>query len=162
MLISAQQPSYDSRHNQVESIFLSAVDRFGNNYFNPEELEKLISSETSIFDVLHDFFYHSTQAVRMAALEVYVRRAFVSYPLNCLRHHFLRASGVSVVEFQFTLPTSHPNRNANRGKGMTRVLSHDNYEQLEHLASIQGQRGAQRIGVIAAFKSYKAFEQHYK
>uniref|UniRef100_A0A914WMT1 Acetyl-CoA carboxylase n=1 Tax=Plectus sambesii TaxID=2011161 RepID=A0A914WMT1_9BILA len=162
VLISAQQPSYDSRHNQVESIFLSAVDRFGNNYFNPEELEKLISSETSIFDVLHDFFYHSTQAVRMAALEVYVRRAFVSYPLNCLRHHFLRGCGVSVVEFQFTLPSSHPNRNTNKGRGMTRVMSHDDYEQLEHLASIQGQRGAQRVGIIAAFKSYSTFSKHYK
>lgn len=77
LLISAQQPSYDSRHNQVESIFLKAVDHFGNNCFNPEELERLISSETSIFDVLHDFFFHSNPAVIMAALEVYVRRAYV-------------------------------------------------------------------------------------
>ncbi|KAJ8348666.1 hypothetical protein SKAU_G00272550 [Synaphobranchus kaupii] len=40
-----------------------------------ENLQKLILSETSIFDVLPNFFYHSNQVVRMAALEVYVRRA---------------------------------------------------------------------------------------
>lgn len=32
--------------------------------------QKLILSETSIFDVLPNFFYHSNQVVRMAALEV--------------------------------------------------------------------------------------------
>ncbi len=32
--------------------------------------QKLILSETSIFDVLPNFFYHSNQVVCMAALEV--------------------------------------------------------------------------------------------
>lgn len=33
-------------------------------------LQKLILSETSIFDVLPVFFYHTNEVVRMAALEV--------------------------------------------------------------------------------------------
>lgn len=33
-------------------------------------LQKLILSETTIFDVLPIFFYHTNQVVRMAALEV--------------------------------------------------------------------------------------------
>lgn len=33
-------------------------------------LQKLILSETSIYDVLHDFFYHTNNLVKMAALEV--------------------------------------------------------------------------------------------
>jgi Acetyl-CoA carboxylase, central region len=32
----------------------------------------LITSETSVYDVLWDFFYHSNQLVQMAALEVSV------------------------------------------------------------------------------------------
>jgi len=59
LLISAQQPSYDSRRNQVlpysfwtvallivqvESMFLSAVDHGGSGSFNPEALERLITS----------------------------------------------------------------------------------------------------------------------
>jgi len=75
----------------VESIFLSAVDRYGKS-FQPDNLNKLITSETSIFDVLHDFFFHASQIVKMAALEVYVRRAYTAYDLNCLQHHTLLGS----------------------------------------------------------------------
>ena len=69
MLITAQQPAYELRHNQMESIFLSAVDSFGHGY-QPENLQNLILSETSIFDILHDFFYHHKTAVRVSSLEV--------------------------------------------------------------------------------------------
>lgn len=69
MLIAAHQPAYELRHNQMESIFLSAVDMYGHD-FHPENLQKLIQSETSIFDILHDFFYHTNRAVCNAALEV--------------------------------------------------------------------------------------------
>lgn len=33
-------------------------------------LQNLITSETSMFDVLPEFFYHHNEIVRMAALEV--------------------------------------------------------------------------------------------
>lgn len=66
-------------------------------------------SETSINDVLQDFFFHSNQLVTMAALEVYVRRSYIAYELSCLHHHQL-PDGPSVVEFMFLLPSSHPNR----------------------------------------------------
>lgn len=99
VLIASHLPSYELRHNQVESIFLSAIDMYGHQ-FCPENLkvslvwrsfivisnkknnslihvfvfcflaQKLILSETSIFDVLPNFFYHSNQVVCMAALEV--------------------------------------------------------------------------------------------
>lgn len=108
VLIAAHQPAYELRHNQMESIFLSAVDMYGHD-FHPENLQKLILSETSIFDILHDFFYHSNRAVCNAALEVYVRRAYISYELTCLQH--LELSGeVPLVHFQFLLPNNHPNR----------------------------------------------------
>ena len=37
------------------------------NFLNPQ---KLINSETAIYDVLQEFFFHSNEAVRRAALEV--------------------------------------------------------------------------------------------
>ncbi|XP_053473646.1 acetyl-CoA carboxylase 1 isoform X4 [Ictalurus furcatus] len=108
VLIASHLPSYELRHNQVESIFLSAIDMYGHQ-FCIENLQKLILSETSIFDVLPNFFYHSNQVVRMAALEVYVRRAYIAYELNSVQHRQLK-DNTCIVEFQFMLPSSHPNR----------------------------------------------------
>lgn len=99
--------------------------------------QKLILSETSIFDVLPNFFYHVNQVVCMAALEVcrdfkprtnhvfyfltndnyvfcsdfqvYVRRGYIAYELNSIQHHQLQ-DGTCAVDFQFMLPSSHPNR----------------------------------------------------
>ncbi|XP_051514882.1 acetyl-CoA carboxylase 2-like isoform X2 [Myxocyprinus asiaticus] len=110
VLIASHLPSYELRHNQVESIFLSAIDMYGHQ-FCPENLKKLILSETSIFDVLPSFFYHSNRVVCMAALEVYVRRGYIAYELNSLQHHQLQ-DGTCAVDFQFMLPSSHPNREA--------------------------------------------------
>ena len=108
VLIAAHQPAYELRHNQMESIFLSAVDMYGHD-FHPENLQRLILSETSIFDILHDFFYHTNPEVCNAALEVYIRRSYISYELNCLQH--LKLSGdLPMVHFQFLLPSAHPNR----------------------------------------------------
>ncbi|KAH8030328.1 hypothetical protein HPB51_006760 [Rhipicephalus microplus] len=107
VLIATHQPAWELRHNQMESIFLSAIDMYGHD-FCPENLQKLILSETSIFDVLPDFFYHGNVVVQRAALEVYVRRAYVSYDLTCLQHLQL-PSGICAAQFQFLLPSSHPN-----------------------------------------------------
>ncbi|XP_063979421.1 acetyl-CoA carboxylase isoform X2 [Diachasmimorpha longicaudata] len=133
VLIAAHQPAYELRHNQMESIFLSAVDMYGHD-FHPENLQKLILSETSIFDILHDFFYHTNRAVCNAALEVYVRRAYISYELTCLQH--LELSGeIPLVYFQFFLPNNHPNR------------------QTQSLVNY-------RTGAMAAFHSLEEFSQY--
>lgn len=133
VLIAAHQPAYELRHNQMESIFLSAVDMYGHD-FHPENLQKLILSETCIFDILHDFFYHSNRAVCNAALEVYVRRAYISYELTCLQH--LELSGeIPLVHFQFMLPSNHPNR--------------QNQSLVNH-----------RTGAMAAFQDLEQFSQY--
>jgi hypothetical protein len=40
---------------------------------------------------------------------VYVRRAYIAYELNSVQHRQLK-DNTCIVEFQFMLPTSHPNR----------------------------------------------------
>ncbi|KAK0166882.1 hypothetical protein PV327_004353 [Microctonus hyperodae] len=133
VLIAAHQPAYELRHNQMESIFLSAIDMYGHD-FHPENLQKLILSETSIFDILHDFFYHTNRAVCNAALEVYVRRAYISYEFTCLQH--LELSGeIPLVYFQFLLPSNHPNR--------------QNQILVNH-----------RTGAVAAFNNLEQFSQY--
>ncbi|XP_075219792.1 acetyl-CoA carboxylase isoform X3 [Lycorma delicatula] len=158
VLIAAHQPAYELRHNQMESIFLSAVDMYGHD-FHPENLQKLIQSETSIFDILHDFFYHTNRHVCNAALEVYVRRVYISYDLTCLQHCELSGE-VPVVHFQFLLPSSHPNRqkvtdsvnNAVVGSASGDTEVTPNGPTILH--------SYQRTGCMAAFESFSQFESY--
>lgn len=160
VLIAAHQPPYELRHNQMESIFLSAIDMYGHD-FCPENLQKLIMSETSIFDVLQDFFYHSNIIVRRAALEVYVRRAYISYDLTCLQHMCL-ISGICAAQFQFLLPTSHPNRVLHNRTTETNPLSHSVSRDEEGMNSDINMENCQRMGVIAAFQNFDEFVQNFE
>ncbi|XP_054291063.1 acetyl-CoA carboxylase-like isoform X2 [Macrosteles quadrilineatus] len=158
VLIAAHQPAYELRHNQMESIFLSAVDMYGHD-FHPENLQKLIQSETSIFDILHDFFYHTNRAVCNAALEVYVRRVYISYDLTCLQH--LELSGeIPLIHFQFLLPSSHPNRqkhsDALKENTVALAGSADTLETLGPTIL----HSFQRTGCMAAFESFQQFENY--
>uniref|UniRef100_A0A6Q2XZX5 acetyl-CoA carboxylase n=1 Tax=Esox lucius TaxID=8010 RepID=A0A6Q2XZX5_ESOLU len=165
VLIASHLPSYELRHNQVESIFLSAIDMYGHQ-FCIENLQKLILSETSIFDVLPNFFYHSNQVVRMAALEVYVRRAYIAYELNSVQHRQLK-DNTCIVEFQFMLPTSHPNRYTH-----TRAMSFSsnlNHYGMVHVASVSDvlldnsfTPPCQRMGAMVSFRSFQEFTRNIK
>lgn len=149
VLIAAHQPAYELRHNQMESIFLSAIDMYGHE-FHPENLQKLILSETSIFDILHDFFYHANKAVCMASLEVYLRRAYISYDLTRLEH--LELSGeICCIHFQFLLPSSHPNRIPHNRSGGG--VADEEVVPLDY-------ENCQRTGVMAAFTTYEEFEKY--
>ncbi|XP_076323761.1 acetyl-CoA carboxylase-like [Tachypleus tridentatus] len=157
VLIAAHQPAYEQRHNQMESIFLSAVDMYGHD-FCPENLQKLIMSETSIFDVLHDFFYHSNVVVQRAALEVYVRRAYISYELTCLQHLQL-APGICAAQFQFLLPSSHPNRIAySKTTGCTTTNKDSRTFESDIPSNIDS---CQRMGVITAFRTFEDFVKNF-
>ncbi|XP_059407228.1 acetyl-CoA carboxylase 2-like isoform X3 [Carassius carassius] len=156
VLIASHLPSYELRHNQVESIFLSAIDMYGHQ-FCPENLKKLILSETSIFDVLPSFFYHSNRVVCMAALEVYVRRGYIAYELNSLQHHQLQ-DGTCAVDFQFMLPSSHPNRFS------VPVNDTGEFQTMRRQGSELFLEGAmsppcQRMGAMVAFHSFEHFKR---
>ncbi|UJR23581.1 hypothetical protein I4U23_026570 [Adineta vaga] len=149
VLIAFQQPPYELRHNQMESIFLSAIDMYGHKLCQ-ENIQKLIQSETSIFDVLHSFYFHSNVQVRQAALEVYVRRSYISYDLNSIQHRFL-SDGTCAVQFALYLPHNHPNR----------LFQHEN---MARVGSIGGDLASltntdselfQRNGIFAAFDSWE-------
>ena len=106
VLIEAHQPPYELRFNQVESIFLSAID---GPSFQPERLKQLIKSGTAIFDILPSCFYHRNKLVQVAALEVYVRRSYTAYDVQSVQCDELEG-GIPIVQWQFLLPMSHPNR----------------------------------------------------
>ncbi len=86
-------------------MFLEAID---GNSFHADSLEQLIKSDTAVFDILPSCFYHRNKLVRVAALEVYVRRSYTAYDVTSVQHDELE--GVPIVQWQFLLPLTHPNR----------------------------------------------------
>ncbi|KAK3098334.1 hypothetical protein FSP39_018526, partial [Pinctada imbricata] len=158
ILIAAHTPPYEVRYNQMESIFFSAIDIYGPD-FNPENLQKIIHSETAIYDILQEFFWHTNNAVRMAALEVYIRRAYIAYEVNCLQHRELERD-LCVVEFKFLLPRSHPNR--------MMVMRYDSSDKMSaimeddaHIDQLQESPICQRMGIMASFNSFQEFDLHF-
>uniref|UniRef100_A0A8C5T0B0 Acetyl-CoA carboxylase beta n=1 Tax=Laticauda laticaudata TaxID=8630 RepID=A0A8C5T0B0_LATLA len=119
VLIASHLPSYELRHNQVESIFLSAIDMYGHQ-FCPENLK------------------------------VYVRRAYIAYELNSLQHRQL-LDGTCVVEFQFMLPSSHPNRwGKNLARHSTELFMDSGFSPL-----------CQRMGAMVAFDRFEDFTRNF-
>ncbi|ODN03712.1 Acetyl-CoA carboxylase 2 [Orchesella cincta] len=158
VLIAAHQPAYELRHNQMESIFLSAIDTY--NYgFHAITLQKLIMSETSIFDVLHDFFYHRHAGVRCAALEAYVRRAYTSYELTCLQHHNYLIT--LHRQFQFLLPSSHPNRIPHNRVSANQLPHVPSLDEMQYSELPLQLDDCQRTGIMAAFTSVEEFENAF-
>ncbi|XP_015754053.1 PREDICTED: acetyl-CoA carboxylase 1-like [Acropora digitifera] len=164
-LLASQQPSYELRHNQVESLFLSGIDAYGNQLAS-DSFQKLILSDNALFDILPSFFYHANEAVRRAALEVYIRRSYQAYELTTLYHEKLDES-VLIVEFQFILPNAHPNRlplkvpSSKTVLAMPRVrsLSEDMFDLINHQPAL---KPCQRTGVMAAFQSMVEFERNFE
>ncbi|XP_073241070.1 acetyl-CoA carboxylase-like isoform X1 [Porites lutea] len=162
-LLAAQQPSYELRHNHIESLFLSAIDMSGNQMAS-ESFQKLILSENAIFDILPSFFYHANEAVRRAAIEVYIRRSYQAYELTTLYHEKID-DNVLVVQFQFILPNAHPNRMPQRFPSTKTVLAMPRVRSLSEdmfdLINQQPLKPCQRTGVMAAFQNLLEFERNF-
>ena len=126
----------------MEKMFLDRTSKSENSANN---LQAMITDESAIFDVLGEFFYHSEERVQQAALEVYIRRAFISYDVEGLQHQRL-PQGQSFVHFQFLLPQSHPNRSFQTMRSMApqdySYTYRDTYDE------------CQRTGAFSSFEEF--------
>uniref|UniRef100_A0A8C9FA64 acetyl-CoA carboxylase n=1 Tax=Pavo cristatus TaxID=9049 RepID=A0A8C9FA64_PAVCR len=123
VLIASHLPSYELRHNQVESIFLSAIDMYG-----------------------HQFCIENLQLTGFLFNQVYVRRAYIAYELNSVQHRQLK-DNTCVVEFQFMLPTSHPNRSDHAFRSSVSDVLLDN----------SFTPPCQRMGGMVSFRTFEDF-----
>ena len=150
ILIACEKPTFDIRYNFMEKMFLDGTNKSEDS---TSSLQAMIMDESAIFDVLGEFFYHMEEGVRQAALEVYIRRAFISYDVTCLQHQRLPL-GQACVHFQFLLPQSHPNRSYQQvraGAGeFNSMLYRDSFDE------------CQRTGAIVAFDSFDEFLSDYE
>ena len=94
VLIQCALPSLEEREAQMEHILRSSVveSRYGETGWDHREpnldvLKEVVDSKFTVFDVLPKFFGHQDPWVSLAALEVYVRRAYRAYSLKSIEYH---------------------------------------------------------------------------
>jgi len=126
VLIQCALPSLEERTMQMEHILRSAVveSKYGESGWDHREpnfdvIKEVVDSKYTVFDVLPQFFAHQDQWVGLAALEVYIRRAYRAYSLKQLNYQIdsespfilswdfaLRKVGES--EFGLPIESTHP------------------------------------------------------
>lgn len=94
VLIQCALPSLEEREAQMEHILRSSVveSRYGETGWDHREpnldvLKEVVDSKYTVFDVLPKFFGHQDPWVSLAALEVYIRRAYRAYSLKSIEYH---------------------------------------------------------------------------
>lgn len=94
LLIQGALPSLEERAAQMEHILRSSVieSRYGESGWDHREpdleiLKEVVDSKYTVFDVLPLFFSHPDSWVTLAALEVYVRRAYRAYTIKGVQYH---------------------------------------------------------------------------
>jgi len=110
VLIQCALPSLEERAGQMEHILRSAVveSRYGETGWEHRSpkldvLKEVIDSKYTVFDVLPTFFGYSDPWVSLAALEVYVRRAYRAYSLESIQYHNLDSEPPYLVTWDFQL-----------------------------------------------------------
>lgn len=126
VLIQCALPSLEERESQMEHILRTSVveSKYGETGWDHREpdldtIREVVDSKYTVFDVLPKFFGHSDPWVSLAALEVYIRRAYRAYSLKTIDYHtdaeppyiiswdfLLRKVGHS--EFGMPISTSYP------------------------------------------------------
>ena len=165
LLIQFSLPSLEERAAQMEHILRSSVveSRYGETGFDHRQpdldvLKEVVDSQYNVFDVLPLFFGHQDPWVSLAALEVYVRRAYRAYAVKEVQYHneveppyfiswdfILRKVGQS--EFGLPIGSSYPSNPttpSSQGNPFKRISSVSDLSYLDKM----GDDEPSRKGVI--------------
>ncbi|KAL7421005.1 acetyl-coenzyme-A carboxylase [Cryptotrichosporon argae] len=110
VLIVGSLPSYEERLGQLEKLLKSSVTTSyygeagqGHRLPSSDQLKEVTDSRYTVFDVLSTFFDHEDPWVVLAALEVYVRRAYRVYNVVNLDYEAGENGEPHIVTWRFKL-----------------------------------------------------------
>lgn len=166
IMIQCSLPSLEDRTNQLEHILRSSVieSRYGESGWDHREpnfdvIKEVVDSKYTVFDVLTGFFAHEDPWVNLAALEVYVRRAYRAYVVKKIDYHSDETESPQFISWDFHLrkigqtefgvplqspAASAPSTPGGNEMGLNRIHS---VSDMSYLAS-KGEEEPTRKGVI--------------
>ncbi|KAF9288230.1 acetyl-coenzyme-A carboxylase [Mortierella alpina] len=157
LLIHVQLPSFEERQSQMEKILRSSVTEevYGGEHEARmpafENIKELVDTTYTVFDVLPNFFYHESLHVRIAAFEVYCRRAYHAYEILDINYHMEHQP--LLITWKFLLNT--PNKSES---GPNRVASVSDMSYLINKADPE----PVRTGAILAVRDVKELEDRFE
>ncbi len=111
VLVIGSLPTFEERSVQMEQILKSSITTHhygeggvGHRLPSADILQELTDSRFTVYDVLHNFFEHEDSWIALAALEVYVRRAYRVYNVMHLDYEAGEEGGdPHIVTWRFKL-----------------------------------------------------------
>ena len=168
ILIHSTVPSFEQRSAEMEKTLELAVmaksdpknvgptDPTG-QFNSKTPLHSLIDSNDAVYDVLPQFVYHADRLIRLAALEVYVRRAYRAYELFSV--HTCYVSDIPVLQWEFGKKTTFTSSAASEIL-ISQESPSSPGNSLSHFA--MAPKGSRyRVGLIAGFKSMKELQAEF-
>ena len=166
LLIQLALPSLKERSDQMEHILRSSVveSRYGETGWDHRQpdldiLREVVDSRYTVFDVLPLFFGHEDPWVSLAALEVYIRRAYRAYTVKEVEYHteadppffvswdfVLRKVGHS--EFGLPIGSSYPSTPGTPAQQSNPFKRISSVSDLSYLNKMQGDDEPSRKGII--------------
>ncbi|KAJ2309054.1 acetyl-coenzyme-A carboxylase [Coemansia sp. RSA 2706] len=170
VLLQSQVPSLEERQRQMESILRASVSETvygsGDEFRTPryDAIKDLVVTNYYVFDVLQNFLHHAHPYVRLAALEVYVRRAYHMY--NLVDFGYATEDGAPfMVHWRFIL------QDDSSGMFAGQIGAHSSVSDLKRIMSVSDMDFAVdkdadpeqylRQGAMAAFDTFAQMEQHF-
>ncbi|KAJ2512905.1 acetyl-coenzyme-A carboxylase, partial [Coemansia sp. RSA 1939] len=170
MLLQCQVPSLDERKRQMEHILRSSVTETvygsGEQYRTPsyEAIKDLVVTNYYVADVLQSFLYHANPYIRLAALAVYVRRAYHMYNLVDF-DYVTDDESPFMVHWRFIL------QDDSSGMFAGHIGSNSSVSDLKRIMSVSDLNFAVdkdadpqqylRQGAMAAFDTFGQMEEHF-
>ncbi|KAJ2165482.1 acetyl-coenzyme-A carboxylase, partial [Coemansia sp. RSA 560] len=171
VLLQCQVPSLEERQRQMEHILRSSVSETvygsGEEYRTPryDAIKDLIVTNYYVFDVLQSFLHHENPYVRLAALEVYVRRAYHMYNLVDFDYS-TEEDAPFMVHWRFIL------QDDSSGMFAGQVGANTSVSDLKRIMSVSDMDFAVdndadpeqylRQGAMAAFDTFERMEEHFE
>ncbi|KAI9474788.1 acetyl-CoA carboxylase [Coemansia mojavensis] len=171
VLLQCQVPSLEERQRQMEAILRSSVSETvygsGDEYRTPryDAIKDLIVTNYYVFDVLQSFLHHENPYVRLAALEVYVRRAYHMY--NLVDFDYATDDDVPfMVHWRFIL------QDDSSGMFAGQIGANSSKSDLKRIMSVSDMDFAVdkdadpeqylRQGAMAAFDTFDQMQEHFE
>jgi len=167
VMIVGSLPSYEERHNQLEQILKAATTTSyygesgkGHRFPSSDMLKEVTDSRYTVYDVLTTFFDHPDNWIVLAALEVYVRRAYRVYNIMALEYDVAEHPGQqNVVTWRFKLgkPSSEASTpRVDSSRDFTRIASMSDLSYI-----VQSKIEPVRFGLMTSYNDLAELEQDY-